>query len=91
MFFVAACPGGNLSNYFSLVGKANAALSVSLTAISPLTSIVCTPFLFQFWGNRYGPTAELLRRIDISLMDSGSPLVPVQEGHHLLPHPHPHG
>jgi BASS family bile acid:Na+ symporter len=69
MFLVAACPGGNLSNYFSLVGKANAALSVSLTAVSTLTSIVCTPFLFQFWGNRYGPTAELLQRIDISFLD----------------------
>ena len=69
MFLVAACPGGNVSNYFSLVGRANPALSVSLTAISTLTSIVFTPFLFQFWGNRYGPTAELLRRIDISFMD----------------------
>jgi BASS family bile acid:Na+ symporter len=69
MFLVAACPGGNVSNYFSLVGRANVALSVSLTAISTLASVVATPFLFQFWGNRYGPTAALLQRIDISAMD----------------------
>jgi BASS family bile acid:Na+ symporter len=69
MFLVAACPGGNVSNYFSLVGKANAALSVSLTAISTLASVVCTPFLFRFWGNLYGPTAELLQRIDMSFLD----------------------
>jgi len=69
MFLVAACPGGNLSNYFSLMGRANAALSVSLTGVSTVTSIVCTPFLFQFWGYRYGPTAELLQRIDISFLD----------------------
>ena len=69
MFLVAACPGGNVSNYFSLVGKANVALSVSLTAFSTLASVVLTPFLFQFWGNLYGPTAALLQRIDISFMD----------------------
>lgn len=69
MFLVAACPGGNVSNYFSLVGRANAALSVSLTAISTLASVVCTPFLFQWWGNLYGPTATLLQRIDIAFLD----------------------
>jgi len=69
MFLVAACPGGNVSNYFSLVGRANAALSVTLTAISTLVSVVTTPFLFRFWGNLYGPTAHLLRRIDISFLE----------------------
>ncbi len=69
MFLVAACPGGNVSNYFSMVGRANAALSVSLTAISTLASVVFTPFLFQWWGGLYGPTAHLLKRIDIVFMD----------------------
>jgi BASS family bile acid:Na+ symporter len=69
MFLVAACPGGNLSNYFSLVGKANVALSISLTGISTFASVVFTPFIFRFWGNLYGPTASLLQRIDISLLD----------------------
>jgi len=69
MFLVASCPGGNLSNYFSMLGKANVALSVSLTAFSTLASVVLTPLLFQFWGRLYGPTAVLLQRIDISFMD----------------------
>ena len=69
MFLVAACPGGNVSNYFSLIGRANAALSVSLTAVSTLASVVSTPFLFRFWGNLYAPTADLLRSIDIAFMD----------------------
>jgi BASS family bile acid:Na+ symporter len=69
MFLVAACPGGNVSNYFSLIGKANVALSVSLTAFSTLFSVIGTPLVFQLWGNRYGPTADLLQRIDISLLD----------------------
>jgi BASS family bile acid:Na+ symporter len=69
MFLVAACPGGNVSNYFSLMGRGNVALSVSLTALSTLVSVLSTPLLFQFWGRRYGPTAELLQRIDISILD----------------------
>jgi BASS family bile acid:Na+ symporter len=68
MFLVAACPGGNLSNYFSLMGRANAALSVSLTAVSTMASAVSTPFLFRMWGNLYEPTAGLLQRIDVSFM-----------------------
>ncbi|MGD2120506.1 MAG: bile acid:sodium symporter family protein [Gemmatimonadota bacterium] len=69
MFLVAACPGGNVSNYFSLIGKANVALSVSLTAFSTLFSVIGTPLAFQFWSNRYGPTADLLQKIDISFLD----------------------
>ena len=34
MILVAACPGGNISNFISSLGKANIELSVSLTAIS---------------------------------------------------------
>jgi len=69
MFLVASCPGGNLSNYFSMLGKGNVALSVSLTAVSTLASVAFTPFFFQFWSRLYGPTAVLLQRIDISFMD----------------------
>ena len=69
MFLIAACPGGNVSNYFSLIGKGNVALSVSLTAFSTLASVVATPFVFRFWGNLYGPTADLIQQIDISFMD----------------------
>ena len=33
MIMVAACPGGNISNFMTQLAKGNAALSVSLTAI----------------------------------------------------------
>jgi BASS family bile acid:Na+ symporter len=69
MFLVAACPGGNVSNYFSLLGRANVALSVSLTAVSSLVCVVSTPFILQFLGSRYGPTATLLRAIDVGIFD----------------------
>ena len=34
MILVAACPGGNFSNFLAHHAKANAALSVSMTAVS---------------------------------------------------------
>lgn len=53
MILVAACPGGNISNFISSISKANIALSVSLTAISTLSAIFFTPFNFALWGNLY--------------------------------------
>jgi len=60
MFLVAACPGGNISNFFSLFAKGNPALSVTLTAIATTAAIVMTPFNFYFWAELYEPTSALL-------------------------------
>lgn len=69
MFMVAACPGGNISNFFSLLAKGNAALSVSMTAIVTLTAIIMTPFNFTLWASLYEPTNLILRDIHISLWE----------------------
>ncbi len=53
MIMVAACPGGNISNFISSMAKGNVALAVSLTAISTMAAIFFTPFNFSFWGNHY--------------------------------------
>jgi len=53
MILVAACPGGNVSNFFSQVSKGNVALSVSLTAIATIAASVMTPLNFQFWSSLY--------------------------------------
>ncbi|MDR1182623.1 MAG: bile acid:sodium symporter family protein [Bacteroidales bacterium] len=53
MILVAACPGGNISNFMSQLSKANTELSISLTAISTALSTVMTPFNFAFWGGLY--------------------------------------
>ncbi len=53
MILVAACPGGNISNFISSVAKANVALSVSLTAMSTSAAVFFTPFNFAFWGKIY--------------------------------------
>ncbi len=53
MIMVAACPGGNISNFISSLAKGNVALAVSLTAISTMAAIFFTPFNFAFWGSQY--------------------------------------
>ncbi|MEZ4809245.1 MAG: bile acid:sodium symporter family protein [Allomuricauda sp.] len=66
MFMVAACPGGNVSNFFTHLSKGNSALSVTLTAIATLLAIFMTPFNFSFWGGLYSPTASILKEVSIS-------------------------
>jgi BASS family bile acid:Na+ symporter len=53
MILVAACPGGNVSNFFSQQAKGNVALSISLTAIATLGAVFLTPFNFELWSNLY--------------------------------------
>ncbi|MFZ5431395.1 MAG: bile acid:sodium symporter family protein [Bacteroidota bacterium] len=71
MILVAACPGGNISNFMASLAKGNVALSVSLTAISTMAAMVMTPANFAFWGDLYinfyqkSGANELLRPIDI--------------------------
>jgi bile acid:Na+ symporter, BASS family len=66
LMLVAACPGGNISNFITHRAGGNTALSVSLTAFSTVGAILLTPLTIAFWGSLYGPTAEILRatRID---------------------------
>lgn len=69
MFLVAACPGGNISNFISQMAKGNVALSVSLSAVSTTASIVMTPFSFLFWAQWYEPAAQLLAEISLNPTD----------------------
>lgn len=66
MIMVAACPGGNISNFFSQAAGGNAALSVSLTAFSTGLAIIFTPLNLQIWGSLYEPTANILRAVEVS-------------------------
>lgn len=71
MILVAACPGGNISNFMCSISQGNVALSVSLTAVSTLSAIFFTPFNFALWGNWYidfynaRGAAGLLRPLEI--------------------------
>lgn len=65
LILVAACPGGNISNFITHRAGGNAALSVSMTAFSTVAAIVFTPLNIAFWGSLYGPTRAILRQTEI--------------------------
>lgn len=69
MIMVAACPGGNISNFMTHLAGGNTALSVSLTAVSTFIAIIMTPFNFEFYGNLYQPTAVLLQDVSLNPFD----------------------
>jgi bile acid:Na+ symporter, BASS family len=69
MIMVAACPGGNISNFMTHMAKGNTALSVSLTAFGTVLAIFMTPLNLQLWGSLYPPTANLLREVSLNAWD----------------------
>jgi len=68
MILVAACPGGNISNFVSSLAKANIELSVSLTGVSTLLSVFMTPLNFAFWGGLYVSQTQLVHPIEIDFV-----------------------
>lgn len=69
MILVGACPGGNMSNFFTHLAKGNTALAVSITSVSHLLAIVLTPLNFSFYGSLYPPAAALLKEIHLSVFE----------------------
>lgn len=69
MMMVAACPGGNISNFMTKLAGGNAALSVSLTAFASLAALVMTPLNFAIWGSLYEPTATILKNVEVAPME----------------------
>jgi len=65
MFMVAACPGGNISNFITHLAKGNTALSISLTAFATFLAMFMTPFNFSFYSGWYPPTASILKTVEL--------------------------
>jgi len=65
LILVAACPGGNISNFITHRAGGNTALSVSMTAFATVAAIVITPFNIAFWGSLYGPSRKILHATQI--------------------------
>ena len=71
MILVAACPGGNISNFITSLAKGNAALAVTLTGLGTILAIILTPFNFALWGGLYTNSVShvagtLLRPLEIN-------------------------
>jgi BASS family bile acid:Na+ symporter len=65
MIMVAACPGGNISNFLAHFAKGNTALSVTLTAFGTVIAIGMTPLNLHLWGSLYPPTATILKEVSL--------------------------
>lgn len=66
MMLVAACPGGNISNFMSKMAGGNIALSVSLTAFASVASLIMTPLNLSLWGNLYQPTSKIMQSVALN-------------------------
>ena len=65
MILVAACPGGNVSNFFSSISKGNVALSITLTAIATILATIMTPLNFEWYSGLYlGDKLDLNMKMD---------------------------
>lgn len=75
MMVVAACPGGNVSNFMSWIARGDVAYSVSLTAASSIIAAIWTPAAILLWSGLYAPTSDLLESIafqrDAFLLQTG--------------------
>lgn len=69
MLLVAACPGGNMSNFLTQLAGGRVATSVTMTAISTLAAVVVTPAQVAFWGARSEATAPLVRSFALDPVD----------------------
>ena len=70
LIFVAAVPGGTLSNIFTLFGRGNIALSIGLTSITTVAALVTTPLLLKLLllntkisVSTFSSTSNLLRLV----------------------------
>jgi len=66
IMLVAACPGGNFSNFLTHFAGGNTALSVAMSSVSTAASIVMTPLNIALWGNLNPHTAPLLQSTSIA-------------------------
>lgn len=69
MMLVAACPGGNVSNFLVWIARGNTALSVSMTAVTSSAAVITTPFNLAFWASMDVDTRALLSSVAVDAGD----------------------
>jgi len=55
LIFIAAVPGGTLTNILTLFGRGNIALSIALTSITTAAALVTTPLILKVLVSKYLP------------------------------------
>ncbi len=69
MILVAACPGGNISNFMTHLARGNTALSVTMSAVSTAAATVMTPLNIAFWGSLHPGARTILRQVALDPVD----------------------
>jgi BASS family bile acid:Na+ symporter len=69
MMLVAACPGGNISNFLTHYAKGNTALSIAMTAISTAVAIVMTPLNLSLWGGLHPEASKILKVVALDPLE----------------------
>ncbi len=69
MILIGSCPGGNLSNVMTYLAKGNAAVSISMTAVSTAAAIIMTPLNLSLWGSLNPATEPILRQVSLNPWD----------------------
>lgn len=71
---VAAIPGGTTSNIFTFLARGNAALSITITALTTLACLISTPLILSLLVSNYlpadftMPTGMIIREIALTLL-----------------------
>ncbi len=69
LILVAACPGGNVSNFITHVGGGRTSTSVGMTALSTVAAIVTTPANLALWGSASPRTRALVETVALDPWD----------------------
>jgi BASS family bile acid:Na+ symporter len=69
MMLVAACPGGNISNFLTHYAKGNTALSITMTALSTAVAIVMTPLNLSLWGSLHPEASKILKVVALDPLE----------------------
>ena len=71
---IAAIPGGTVSNVFAYLARGNAALSISITAITTLVCLISTPLILSLMISQYLPAdftmpkGQIMKEIGVNLL-----------------------
>jgi BASS family bile acid:Na+ symporter len=71
---IAAIPGGTVSNIFTFLARGNAALSISITAVTTLVCLVSTPLILSLMISEYLPAdftmpkTQIMKEIALTLL-----------------------
>ncbi|MBI4990400.1 MAG: bile acid:sodium symporter family protein [Rhodocyclales bacterium] len=69
MMLVAACPGGNISNFLTHYAKGNTALSITMTALSTAVAIFMTPLNLSLWGGLHPQASGILKEVALDPLE----------------------